>query len=65
MDDLLLHFSPFPLLLHGKRPWREIAAEMDPNLMLHGLGAEDFELSKYSDEKAVQEATLFHEFIIL
>lgn len=61
----MLDFSPFPLLFHGKRPWGEIAAEMNPNLMLHGLGAEDFELSKYSDEKAIQETTFFHEFVIL
>lgn len=38
---------------------------MNPNLMFHGLGAEDFELSKYSDKEAVQEASFLHEFLML
>lgn len=56
----LMADSPFPFFLHGEYPWREIAAEMDPDLTIHGLGVQDVELSEYGDEEAEQKAGLHH-----
>jgi hypothetical protein len=47
-----LNELPFPFLFHGEFPRGEIAAEMDPYLMVDGFGGEDPEVSEDGDEEA-------------